>query len=86
MQGGVLTPLSAGTCAQPGGHRAAVPDILLRRRSQERLAQLLPVLGSGQERVGMRTRRAPVGSLTVIEEAFLALVGEAACDSADPVG
>src|SRR5262245_45125201 len=85
-QGRVLADWSAESRAQPRRHRAAVPHVVLWRWSPQRLAQLLQLLGRGQERVRMGTPCPPMRGLAVIDEGRCSLLVVAACHSADPIG
>ncbi len=84
MQGSILADRSAGPRTQPGRHRAAVPHIPLRHRTQERRPQLFELGGGGQEGAGIAAR-APVRGLAMIDEGRRSLLIEAVRHLTDPV-
>ena len=85
VQGRILADRAAHACAQPHRHRAAVPHVMLRRRTHERLAQLLQLVRGGQEPSGMGMPRWPVRALAMIDQGRRSLLIEAARHAADPV-
>src|SRR5262245_35336497 len=73
------------TRTQPRRHGAAVPHVVLRRRTQQRRAQLLAIRWRGQERAGIGAPRGPMRPPAMVEESPLPLVVVAARDLPDPV-